>query len=80
MTTVAGLSKQAGVEVKQGGRAGIHLEDHVTAAPPVAAVWAAQRLELLTVNRGAAVSRGRGGGGGGGAGTGSGKVGELPPL
>src|SRR5438874_1684124 len=53
---VAGPSNRPAVEVEQGGRAGIHLEDDVTAAAAVAAVRAAQRLELLPVNRGAAVS------------------------
>ena len=56
LSAVAGPANRPAMEVEQGGRAGIHLEDHVTAAAAVAAVRAAQRLELLPVNRGAAVS------------------------
>src|SRR4029077_7368457 len=56
LPAVAGPANGPTVEVEQGGRARIHLEDHVPAAAAVAAVWAAQRLELLPVNRGAAVS------------------------
>ena len=56
LSAVAGPADRPTMEVEQGGRAGIHLEDHVTAAAAVAAVRAAQRLELLPVNRGAAVS------------------------
>src|SRR6202042_2501806 len=55
LPTVAGLAHRAAVEVKQGGRARVHLEDHVAAAPTVAPVRAAERLELLPVNRRAAV-------------------------
>jgi hypothetical protein len=43
------------VKVQQGDRAAVHLEDHVPAAAAVAAVRAAERLELLPVHRGAAV-------------------------
>jgi hypothetical protein len=44
------------VEVEQRGRARVHHQDHVAAAAAVAAVGAAERLELLPVDRGAAVS------------------------
>ena len=47
---VAGPAHRAAVEVEQGGRARVHLEDHVAAAAAVAPVRAAQRLELLPVN------------------------------
>ena len=55
LPAVAGPAHRAAVEVEQGGRARVHLEDHVAAAAAVAPVRAAQRLELLPVNRGAAV-------------------------
>ena len=55
LPAVAGPAHRAAVEVEQGGRARVHLEDHVTAAPAVSPVRAAERLELLPVNRGAAV-------------------------
>ena len=44
------------VEVEQRGHAGVHLEDHAAAAAAVAAVGAAERLELLPVDRGAAMA------------------------
>ena len=55
LAAVAGPADRAAVEVEQGGRARIYLEDHVPPAPAVAPVGAAERLELLPVNRGAAV-------------------------
>ena len=56
LPAVGGPADRAAVEVEQGGRTRVHLQDHVAAAPAVAPVRAAQRLELLPVNRGAAVS------------------------
>jgi len=44
------------MEVEQGVDVGVDLEDHVTAVAAVAAVRAAERLELLTMHRGATVS------------------------
>ena len=55
LPAVAGPAHRAAVEVEQGGRTRVHLEDHVTAAPAVTSVRAAERLELLPVNRGAAI-------------------------
>ncbi len=56
LPTIAGPAHRATVEVQQGGRTRVHLEDHVAATTAVSAIRAAQRLELLPVNRGAAVS------------------------
>ena len=50
LTAVAGPAHRAAVEVQQGGRTRVHLEDHVAAPAAVSAVRAAQRLELLPVN------------------------------
>src|ERR1700748_1835783 len=47
LPAVAGPSNRPAVEVEQGGRAGLYLEDHVTAAAAVAARRAAQRPVLL---------------------------------
>jgi hypothetical protein len=55
LPAVAGPAHRAAVVVEQGGRARVHLEDHVAAVPAVAPVGAAERLELLPVNRSAAV-------------------------
>src|SRR6516164_9730713 len=52
LPAIAGFADRAAVEVEQRRGARIHLEDHVAAA---AAVRAAKRLELLPVDRGAAV-------------------------
>ena len=56
LPAVTGPADRTAVEVEQGRRARVHLEDHVTAAPAVAPVRAAERLELLPVDRGAAVA------------------------
>ena len=56
LPAVAGPPHRAAVEVEQRGRARVHFEDHGAAAAAVAAVGAAERLELLPVDRGAAVS------------------------
>src|SRR5690606_4008144 len=53
---VAGPPVRAAVVVEQGGRARVHLEDHVTAAAAVAAVGPAERPVLLPVDGGAAVA------------------------
>jgi hypothetical protein len=58
---VARLLVRAVVEVQQGVHVRVDLEDDVAAVPTVAAVRAAERLELLAVHRGhavAAVARG----------------------
>jgi len=55
LLSVAGPADRTAVEVEQGRRARVHLEDHVTAVAAVTPVRAAERLELLAVNRGAAV-------------------------
>ena len=55
LPAIAGPAHRPAVKVEQGGRARVHLEDHVTPAAPVTPVRAAERLELLPVNRGAAV-------------------------
>src|ERR1700749_3086526 len=43
LPAVTGPAHRAAVEVEQGGRARVHLEDYVAAAPAVAPVRAAQR-------------------------------------
>ena len=53
---VAGLLVRTVVEVEQGVHLGIDDQHHVAAAATVAAVGAAERLELLPVDRGAAVA------------------------
>src|ERR1017187_5232691 len=50
LRAVVGLAHRAAVKVQQGDRARVHLEDHIPAAAPVAAVRAAERLELLPVD------------------------------
>ena len=44
------------VKIQQGMDIRVHDEKHVTAATTVAAVWAAERFELLPVNRGHTVA------------------------
>lgn len=53
---VGGLAVRAVVVVQQGGDRLLHHQDHVAATAAVAAVGAAERLELLPVNGGAAVA------------------------
>src|SRR5258708_11536383 len=53
---VARRAQRPAVEVEQRRGAGVDPEDDVAAPAPVAAVRAAERLELLPVNRGAAVA------------------------
>src|ERR1700733_15388021 len=54
LRAVARLAHRPALEVEPRGHAGMHLEDHVAAAPAVAPVRAAQRREVLTVHGGAA--------------------------
>jgi hypothetical protein len=61
-TPVAGVLMGVPVDVEQRRHAGVDQEDHITAAPAVTAVGAAERLELLAVDRGAAVAPGATGG------------------
>src|SRR6185312_11386138 len=56
LVAVARLADRAPVEVKQRRRRGVDLQDHAAAAAPVAAVRAAERLELLPVHRRAAMA------------------------
>ena len=56
LLAVGGPADRAPVEVEQGGHAGMNFQDHVAAPAAVTAVRAAQRLELLPVHRGAAVT------------------------
>ena len=53
---VAAAPDRAAVEVEQCGHAGVDLEDDVAAATAVPAVGAAERLELLAPDGGAAVA------------------------
>src|ERR1039458_5025740 len=55
LLAVTGPADRAAVEVEQGRRARVHFEDHIPAVAAVAPVRAAERLELLAMNRGAAV-------------------------
>ena len=56
LMAVGRLADGAPVEVEQGRRGGVDLKDHAAAPAAVAAVRAAERLELLPVNRGAAMA------------------------
>src|ERR1017187_3448723 len=55
LLAVTGPADRAAVEVRQGRRARVHFEDHIPAVAAVAPVRAAERLELLAGNRGAAL-------------------------
>jgi hypothetical protein len=55
LTAVPGLPDRAAVKVEQRRAGRVDLEDHAAAAAAVAAVGAAQRYELLPVDRRAAV-------------------------